>query len=143
MSMHKNWIVVAAMVVATDCVIALEPRPEPPAPPAPNAAPAVAGAVAENAAALPRLLELGADKCIPCRMMAPILTELRQEYSGKLQVDFIDVWKNPEAGDTYGVRVIPLQIFFDAAGRELFRHEGFFAKEDILAKWKELGFTLE
>ena len=76
-------------------------------------------------------------------MMAPILAELRQEYSGQLQVDFIDVWKNESAGDEFGVRVIPLQIFFDAAGKELFRHEGFFAKEDILAKWKELGVDLQ
>jgi thioredoxin 1 len=35
--------------------------------------------------------------------------------------------------------MIPTQIFFDAEGRELFRHTGFLAKEDILAKWKELG----
>jgi thioredoxin 1 len=38
--------------------------------------------------------------------------------------------------------VIPTQIFYDAAGRELFRHEGFFGKDDILAKWKELGVSL-
>ena len=91
----------------------------------------------------PRLLELGADKCMACKMMTPIIAELRAEYAGRLQVDFIDVWKNESAGEDYGVRVIPLQIFFDAEGRELFRHEGFFAKEDILAKWKELGFEFE
>ena len=33
-------------------------------------------------------------------------------------------------------------IFFDAAGKERFRHEGFFSKQDILAKWKELGVAL-
>jgi len=97
----------------------------------------------EKPAALPRLLELGADKCIPCKMMAPILDELRAAYSGQLQVDFIDVWKEESAGETYSVRVIPLQIFFDAEGKELFRHEGFFPKEDILAKWKELGFEFK
>ncbi|KPK50933.1 MAG: thioredoxin, partial [Thiotrichales bacterium SG8_50] len=41
---------------------------------------------------LPRLVDLGADKCIPCKMMAPILAELRQEYKGKFDVVFIDVW---------------------------------------------------
>ena len=75
--------------------------------------------------------------------MAPILEELRTDFKGQLQVDFIDVWKDENAGAQFGVRVIPLQIFFDAEGRELFRHEGFFAKEDILAKWKELGFEFE
>lgn len=92
--------------------------------------------------ALPRLVDLGADKCIPCIMMAPILEELREEYKGRLEVTFIDVWKNPGAGRSYGIRVIPTQIFIDASGRELFRHEGFYSKEDILSKWRELGVEI-
>ncbi|MFB0505111.1 MAG: thioredoxin family protein, partial [Thermodesulfobacteriota bacterium] len=92
---------------------------------------------------VPRLVELGADRCIPCKMMAPILEQLRKEYSGKLQVAFIDVWKNPDAAKRYGIRVIPTQIFYDASGKELFRHVGFIPKRDILAKWKELGIPIE
>ena len=92
---------------------------------------------------LPKLLDLGADKCIPCKMMAPILEELKKEYAGRLEVEFIDVWKNPEAGQRYGIRVIPTQIFYDADGKERFRHVGFMSKEDILAKWKELGVELK
>ncbi|MCX5642450.1 MAG: thioredoxin family protein [Candidatus Omnitrophica bacterium] len=91
---------------------------------------------------LPRLVDLGAKTCIPCKMMAPILEELRNEYKGKLQVKFIDVWEDRSAGDQYGIRVIPTQIFFDPSGKELFRHVGFISKEDILAKWQELGFNL-
>jgi len=89
---------------------------------------------------LPRLVDLGAGKCIPCKMMAPILESLKQEYAGKFDVIFIDVWEKPDEGAQYGIRMIPTQIFFDPSGKELFRHEGFFSKEDILAKWKELGF---
>jgi len=92
---------------------------------------------------LPKLIDLGADKCIPCKMMKPILDELRSEYKGILDVVFIDVWKDPAPGKQYGIRVIPTQILFDANGKELFRHEGFFSKEDILAKWKELGFEIK
>jgi thioredoxin 1 len=92
---------------------------------------------------LPRLVDLGAGKCIPCKMMAPILEELKTEYVGRMNVQFIDVWENPAAGQPFGIRVIPTQIFYDATGKELFRHEGFFAKEDILGKWKELGVALE
>ncbi|MDD5011681.1 MAG: thioredoxin family protein, partial [Phycisphaerae bacterium] len=95
---------------------------------------------AVDAQKLPRLLELGADKCIPCKMMKPILEELTQEYTGKLQVEFYDVWKDPAPGQKYGVRMIPTQIFLDPNGKELFRHEGFFSKEDILAAWKKFGF---
>jgi thioredoxin 1 len=92
-----------------------------------------------EAAKLPRLIDLGASKCIPCKMMAPILEELKKDYAGRMHVEFIDVWKDEEAGKKFGVEMIPTQIFYDAAGKELFRHTGFFSKEDILAKWKELG----
>jgi len=88
---------------------------------------------------LPRLLDLGADKCVPCKMMAPILDELKVEYTEVFRVEFIDVWKNPDAAKPFKIKVIPTQIFFDPDGNELFRHEGFYGREDILAKWRELG----
>ena len=75
-------------------------------------------------------------------MMAPILEELKKEYAERLLVEFIDVWETPDAGKKFKINLIPTQIFFDASGKELFRHEGFFAKKDILAKWKELGVDL-
>lgn len=89
--------------------------------------------------ARPKLVDLGADKCMPCIAMAPILEELKRDYADTFQVEFIDVWKNPDAGKTYGIRLIPTQIFYDAQGKERFRHEGFFSKDDILATWKKLG----
>ncbi|MCX6552213.1 MAG: thioredoxin family protein [Acidobacteria bacterium] len=92
------------------------------------------------AGGIPRLVDLGADKCIPCKAMAPILVELRAEYAGRLQVDFIDVWKDPRAGDPYNIYAIPTQIFFGADGKELARHEGFNSKADILATWKRFGY---
>ena len=96
----------------------------------------------ENAEPLRLLLELGSYSCIPCKQMIPILKELTESYQGQLKVQFIDVWQDRESAQKYNVRLIPLQIFFDKQGNELFRHEGFFAREDILAKWKELGFEL-
>ena len=91
---------------------------------------------------LPMLIDLGATKCIPCKMMAPILEKLGKEYKGKLKVEFIDVWKNPKAGEKYKVQTIPTQIFYDAKGKEFYRHIGFFPKEDIIAKFKEHGIKL-
>lgn len=93
-------------------------------------------------AGLPRLVDLGAGKCIPCKKMAPILEELKQEYAGSLEVVFIDVWQDPSAGKKYGIESIPTQIFYGPSGKELSRHEGFFAKEDILAKWRELSIEI-
>ncbi len=91
---------------------------------------------------IPLLVDLGATKCIPCKMMAPILEELKSNYVGRLDVKFIDVWENPDEKQQYGINLIPTQIFYDAQGKELFRHEGFFSKEDILEKWKEYGVDL-
>lgn len=93
--------------------------------------------------ARPLLVDVGADKCIPCKMMAPILEELKMEYSKSLEVVFIDAWKKPSEGRKYRVRMIPTQIFYDASGKELFRHEGFYSKEDILGKFKELDIELK
>ena len=98
---------------------------------------------AVKVANLPRLVDLGAGKCIPCKMMKPILDGLREEYKGRFEVIFIDVWENPNEAKKYSINLIPTQIFFDANGKELFRHEGFFSKEDILGKWKELGIEFK
>ena len=96
---------------------------------------------AMDVASLPKLIDLGADTCIPCKMMAPILEDLARDFSSTFELEFIDVWKRPDAAEAYQVRVIPTQIFLDASGVELFRHEGFFGKEEILEKWKELGVS--
>ncbi len=88
---------------------------------------------------LPRLVDLGSDKCAQCKMMAPILDDLREEYAGRFDVLFIDVWKVENAAKEYDVDVIPTQIFFAADGEELYRHVGFYSGQEILAKWDELG----
>ena len=98
--------------------------------------------VSKPAPGLPRLVDLGSVTCIPCKMMAPILDEMKSEYAGRLEVEFIDVNENREAARQYGIKLIPTQIFFDTSGKELWRHEGFISREDILAKWKELGVNL-
>ncbi len=135
-------VVVALLIVSATAVMLLKQRGKEGDSAQGLTTPAAAAAAAPQATGLPRLIDLGADKCIPCKMMAPILQELKNEYRGRLDVVFIDVWKNPNAGEEHGIKLIPTQIFFDAAGKELFRHEGFFSKEDILAKWKEFGVEL-
>lgn len=72
-------------------------------------------------------------------MMAPILEALMTEYQGRAAVLFIDVWENPDAGPKYGLRTIPTQIFYDAQGKEISRHEGFMDKEAIVARFRQQG----
>lgn len=99
-------------------------------------------AKASSGTKLPRIVDVGADKCIPCIKMAPELASLKKEYAGVLEVEFVDVWKRPQDAETYRVRGIPTQIFYDANGKEVARHLGFISKDDILAKFKELGMSI-
>jgi len=87
---------------------------------------------------LPVLLQLGSSGCPPCKKMTPILDDLRADYERKFKVRYIDVWANTEAGNKYGIKKIPTQIFFDKEGRELYRHVGFYSRKEILARWKKL-----
>jgi len=127
-------VVVAALILSVAAVVHIKRQDSP--------TDTAQGVVAPATLGLPRLVDLGADKCIPCKMMAPVLEELKEQYKGSLNVVFIDVWKDPNAGTEYGIKLIPTQILYDAGGKELFRHEGFFSKEDILAKFKEFGVDL-
>jgi thioredoxin 1 len=141
-------LIVIAVGVLVAAAIALKERPAAGPPAAiPGSPTATATATAINSsspviastAKLPRLVDLGAKKCIPCKMMAPILADLQENFSSHFVTEFIDVWENPAAGREYGVEMIPTQIFYDAEGRERYRHVGFLGKEDILAQWKALG----
>ena len=85
------------------------------------------------------MLDLGADACIPCKMMAPIMTKLEKEYKGRADIIFIDVWKHPEQAKRFKVKAIPTQIFFDENGKEAGRHVGFLKEAAIVGKLKDLG----
>lgn len=101
-----------------------------------NATDQVAGTPAKG---LVTMIDLGADRCIPCKMMAPIIEEVRAEYKGRAEVIFIDVWKDSKPAKQYGIRVIPTQIFFDRDGKEVYRHEGFLPKEAIVEIFARIG----
>ncbi len=98
--------------------------------------------VAPKPKRLPRIVDVGGDNCIPCKLMAPILDELRAEYKGKLEVVVISLDKDPGAGKRYRISTIPTQILYGTDGKEFARHFGFYAKEDIVAAFKKQGIEL-
>lgn len=85
------------------------------------------------------MVDLGAKKCIPCKMMAPILEKLEKVYAGRAAIVFLDVWEDPAPARRFGIRGIPTQIFFDKEGREVFRHLGFLSEEAIVRRLKDMG----
>ena len=86
-------------------------------------------------------IELGSVRCIPCKMMQPIMKEIEKEYGDQVEVVFYDVWTpegSPYAGE-YNIRIIPTQVFLDKDGNEYYRHEGFFPKKELLKVLKQKG----
>lgn len=80
------------------------------------------------------MVDLGAKTCIPCKMMAPILEELKEDYKGRAEVIFIDVWEDRSKAKEFKVLVLPTQIFYNRNGEEVYRHIGFLDKESIREK---------
>ena len=85
------------------------------------------------------MLDLGADKCVPCKMMAPIIAKIEKTYEGKAAIVFIDVWKHKEQAGRFGIRAIPTQIFYDQKGDEVYRHVGFMGEQDIVNQLNKMG----
>ena len=102
---------------------------------------------AEKASAIPEvpvkgmvtMVDVGAKACIPCKMMIPIMEKMEKVYQGKAAIIFIDVWINREQAPRFGVSTIPTQIFYDAKGKETYRHVGFMSEEAIVAQLQKMG----
>jgi thioredoxin len=100
---------------------------------------------AEKKLKLPKLMDFGAEKCMACQKLAPILEKMKKEYAGIMDVAFIDVWlkKNVTIAKKYKIKSIPTQIFFDKDGKELWRHVGFISVKDMIKQFKVLGYDIE
>jgi thioredoxin 1 len=89
----------------------------------------------------PTLVDFGANSCVPCRQMRPILKEVSKEYAEKAAVLVIDVYKYQNLAREHKIQLIPTLVFFDSKGTEVFRHMGVMEKEKIVAKLKEIGMA--
>lgn len=133
MKQSVRVVAVAAVLACVSAVLVLKAKA-----PAPGAAESASSAA--TARPVPRMVELGSTVCLLCKEMQPIISELEQKYAGRLTVEFIDVVQNPDAMEKFNETIIPTQVFLAPDGKELFRHNGFFSKEEILSKWRELGY---
>lgn len=85
------------------------------------------------------MVDLGAKKCLPCKMMAPILEKVEKAYRGRAVIHFYDVWEDREPATRFGIRGIPTQIFFDKDAKEVYRHVGFMSEADIVSQLTKMG----
>lgn len=92
-----------------------------------------------RASGKPSLVDFGAKGCRPCDMLAPILETMKKKYDGKANVVFVSVQEEQILASRFGIQSIPVQIFFDKDGKEVFRHIGFWPQEELEKKLQELG----
>jgi thioredoxin 1 len=89
--------------------------------------------------ALPRMVDVGKTWCIPCKKMVAVLQEAERRYKGTASIEFVDLEKDPDAADRYGIQMIPTQIFYTADGKEFERHVGFLPFDDVEKIFKKMG----
>lgn len=106
-------------------------------------APSAAASSSSGAQGAPKVtfVELGADKCVPCKEMRPVMAGIEKAFGDQVEVIFHDVWEDPEPANEYGIQMIPTQVFLDENGEEFHRHTGFYPQADIEALLVEQGLT--
>ncbi len=124
--MKKILVVVLGVLLASTVLLGDDPKESNPKPD-------------ENI--LVTFVELGSVNCIPCKKMKPVMDEIEKEYAGQVKVVFHDVWtdEGKPYAEKYKIRLIPTQVFLDKEGKEYFRHEGFFPKEELVKILKQKG----
>lgn len=89
---------------------------------------------------LPTIIDYGADSCIPCKQMAPVLVALNKEMKGKALIKFADVWQYPEAASNVPIQVIPTQVLINADGTPFIPSEELAAQvEFLMYRHKDTG----
>ena len=95
-----------------------------------------------RASGKPSIVDFGSTGCRSCAMMAPILKTLEAKYAGKANVLFVHVKEEEVLTARYGIRTIPVQVFFDKDGKEVYRHSGTMTQDEIEKRLAEMGAVL-
>ena len=82
---------------------------------------------------IPVVVDFWAEWCAPCKLLAPVIDELAEEYNGKVKFCKLDVDNNQQISMKYGIRSIPTLIVFKG-GEAADQMIGFLPKDSIIAK---------
>ncbi|MBR9861197.1 thioredoxin [bacterium] len=87
---------------------------------------------------VPVLVDFSAEWCGPCKMMAPILEQVKGELGSDVKVLKIDVDRNPKLAEAYHVQGVPTLMIFKG-GKMLWRQSGVIQSSELVARIQ--GFT--
>ena len=85
------------------------------------------------------IVEFGGQTCIPCVQMQPVLMEIQKRLGDKGKVHNFWIQEHVETARRFGIMVMPTQIIFDAKGKEIVRHQGYWELESFQKVLKEKG----
>ena len=98
------------------------------------------GQSASGAASKPALYDFGRGECVPCKEMEKILASIKSKYGDQIEVRLVMVEKDKELFQKFKIVGIPTQVFLDASGKEVERHMGIYAENDLVKKLQDLKF---
>lgn len=96
-----------------------------------NGLPKSEGVKIENTTGLPIVMKVGRTTCVPCKKMSKLLGEMKPKLSGKASVEIVDIDEDPDAVKRFNVTGIPVTIFFDVSGNEVYRQIGLLDENEI------------
>ena len=88
----------------------------------------------------PAIYEFSRKLCPICRETEQVLLEVQGKYGEQFQVRVLYIDEDIKLFRQYQITIVPTQVFLDASGKEVFRHEGLFPREKLVVKLRELGF---
>ena len=102
----------------------------------------VAPALAQTAApiVLPKILEFDRKLCPICRASEQVILAVKDRYPGQFEVEKLYIDEADAVFRRYKVAIVPTQVFLNAAGQEVARHEGVYKEEALIQKLRELKF---
>jgi thioredoxin 1 len=86
----------------------------------------------------PAILEFGRETCPICKRMEQVMAQVKKAYGTQVEVRILYVERHEHLYRHYGIVIIPTQVFLDASGKEVFRHEGELTLEKLVKKLQEL-----
>jgi thioredoxin 1 len=89
---------------------------------------------------LPKILEFDRKLCPICKASELVILGVKDRYPGQFDVEKLYIDEEEVMFRRYKVAIVPTQVFLNAAGQEIARHEGVYKKEVLIQKLRELKF---